>query len=469
MTGSWLKDIDRRTFLRAAIAAAAASGLAGCSSSDDDDSSTTAPRDSARRFVDDFNRADGPVGNGWIDAHDVTPSWQDRVAIASHALTLSSLQGARDQDPASSGWRGAIYRETNIRDGVSVITRYGPAPFDATGGPLVQCNPTAKEFGIGCWYDHALRGWELGLIGLTQPDFQYLDFTFTKPPSGSIDLELRSTGDAVAFYVNGALRGGPVPVPASLRDSSLHGAQLDFLTHIPGTPTIDDCRIQPWRGRLASYTEASLAAGRVSTAGLNRPLQLSVPVGDADDALVAVIVSTSPSGWRARGWRRDASAAVPGTVAITTLSSVATSAGAHTVTFQPVSDSGTAAGLVLRLHDHNSAIPVLSDALATPQPSTRVPAPAPLLVGLHRVSIWLGATVRGATVSPPVDYEQIAAVPQDADAPALTVATRAWDGTPEGTPPFGDAADVPQQIGSSSVAAPSVGALVTVNPALPDQ
>jgi hypothetical protein len=52
--------------------------------------------------------------------------------------------------------------------------------------------------------------------------------------------------------------------------------------------------------------------------------------------------------------------------------------------------------------------------------------------------------------------------------PALTVATRTWDGTPEGTPPFGYyGRSLRGQVGTVSEPSLSTGALVIVNPRVP--
>ena len=115
---------------------------------------------------------------------------------------------------------------------------------------------------------------------------------------------------------------------------------------------------------------------------------------------------------------------------------------------------------MLRVHDHSDSNPVYGVAIAHPSPSSDVTAPvrrprrvAPTL-GLDRCR---AARRRDHAA---VRVPGLAASGIDPAFPALTVATRDWDGAGVGSAPFGyHGRALPEQVGSVAPASVSVGAL----------
>jgi hypothetical protein len=401
--------IGRRRFL--ALGGAASLVLVDACSSG---GSTKPPAE--HRFTDDFRRPPGPLGNGWTDAHFAVPRYEDRVGIVAGGVADISLQGSRDQDPSSSGWRGAFYRDFATPTGVRVATTVYLHPQQSTsgGGPLLHVVPGATDWAIGAWYDVGLGldWYELGLVGRRPDDFRFLD-TFTTPPptrDGTFALEVRSVGGQVSLFADGHRVAGPVPLPASLSSSSLHGGQIDIGSRAEqGVAQIREVTLAAFSGPpTPDYGPAQLTPGPVASVAaggdrLRLPLPSGVRAGDELVAFVALqagVTATRPAGWADHGI--GGAAGGPRVLCTATTSDGRTDPPVFTV-----AGGGIASGVVVRLAGANPHAPFTGTFSANPS-STAVEGRAQRLFGPHRAGLWVAAAPPGSRIAEPSGWSPLA-------------------------------------------------------------
>ena len=62
-------------------------------------------------FIDMFDREDGELGNGWIDAYNEHPKWWDQFKLLDGVPITPDPDTGRIAQPENSGARAAFYRE----------------------------------------------------------------------------------------------------------------------------------------------------------------------------------------------------------------------------------------------------------------------------------------------------------------------------------------------------------------------
>ncbi len=457
---------SRRRFLAASgLATAALLTLGDCTRSG-------SPR-SPLIYFDDFDRAPGPLGHGWIDAHTTNPEFEDRLGIVAGGVADIELQGNADQSKTSSGWRGGFFRETPVSSGLRVVTNVRLASTQTTsgGGPLLHCVPTATSWGIGGWYNvgAGLDWFELGLIGLRPGDFRYLDTLFAPRPTtgGVFPLEIRSTHGQVAMFSGGLQVCGPVPVPAELAGSSRHGGQVDIGSRAEqSVPQIRDVRIERYSGTVPPEARAAVVraqGGIVQTAAAE---SLSVPVParvDAGDLLVALVglaegePPAAPSGWQVQ---RSALAPGPGPV----LATYIRVAGHHEPSSVTWRFSVTAAAaVVLRISGANAQTPLVTTFQANPA-SRAAEAPGQGIVAMHCMGLWACVASADASITVPDRWQPVAQTTRGRAQISLAVAqVPDWSQfTPPITSPFDASTRTPAAVGHLSVAAQTQTMVATV-------
>jgi hypothetical protein len=394
----------RRRFL--ALSGAASLALLDACSSSSGHPTATAPV----RFSDDFHRPPGPLGNGWRDAHTALPLYEDRLGIVSGGVADVALEGSRDQDPASSGWRGAFYREMSPSPGVRVVTEVYLHPEQATsgGGPLVHCVPAATAFGLGAWYDvgFGLDWFEFGIVGRRSTDFQFLDTFWAPKPGSTFELEIRSVDGMAAVWADGRRVCGPLPVPASLRASSSHGGQIDIGSRREqSVAQIRSITIEPYTGGpIPEYEPAQLSAAPAAFAP-DGALSLPRPVDSAPGDLLIALLSVAddgrpaaPPGWTAHGFAAPRGG--PG------LGCWSRRSDGHDppATFPVGSRGGT--GVVIRARGANPTVG-FTPALQRTTSSAEVTAPSQLVFGPHRAGLWAAAAPAGAGLHLPTSWSPL--------------------------------------------------------------
>ncbi len=144
-----------------------------------------------------FDGHRGPSAMAGPNAHTVVPRYEDKLGLVDGGVADIVLQGPRDIDHDSSGWRGAFYRELPASPtGISVNTRVylHRGQVSSGGGPLAYCAPATAPWALGAWYDLGgyLNWFEFGLVGRNPDDYRWLDTCFAPHPTFDQTFDLRS-------------------------------------------------------------------------------------------------------------------------------------------------------------------------------------------------------------------------------------------------------------------------------------
>lgn len=98
-------------------------------------------------FADDFKRADGPIGNGWLDLATVWPNRYDRAVIGDNSFAVTPATA--NLDPSGPGddlvighW--TIARRFPLTDNFAVSIRYSYQGFSQIN-PCAFLDPTAAD------------------------------------------------------------------------------------------------------------------------------------------------------------------------------------------------------------------------------------------------------------------------------------------------------------------------------------
>lgn len=203
-------------------------------------------------FVDWWDRPDGELGNGWIDASDANPTWWDRLALVDHAPVVPNP--GRGLIVSSPAGRAAFYRDFGPGAGAEVavsVVWSGRRPLE--GSPLLHVNPEATEFGLGAWYFSHRSVVLVAAVGRAPDELVIIQELPVDHVHGlRRRVELRSHGDTFSVWISAndvrfdddadpdlhptadtgsgipMLRVGlDYPIPASLRGSTMHGGSID--------------------------------------------------------------------------------------------------------------------------------------------------------------------------------------------------------------------------------------------------
>ena len=147
-------------------------------------------------FVDMFDREDGELGNGWIDAHDEHPEWWDKFKIVDGIPVIPNPDRGLICQTGNSGSRAAFYRDfgPDFKSNFSTsIVWNGMRPYEGTA--LIHVNPDDDDFGLGVWYAGVIDSFFIGAVGRKPNNFT----VFQTMPIQHTDtlqrrIELRSNG-----------------------------------------------------------------------------------------------------------------------------------------------------------------------------------------------------------------------------------------------------------------------------------
>lgn len=219
------------------------------------------------QWIDAFNRPDGPLGNGWTDGHDWDPDVFEPTGILSGAVVCADptarsgtyVDYGEVADPGVTMYHGigCAWRDfgvTTIRASYE-WSGIWTEPTHTEGGPLLHVTPGTPEHGIGVWETIVGSAAVLAVATIANPPEDWghpsnpvLDTAVVRHAEGQRrSVELRSNGTGVTCWLDGAqvrlaTNGlSPVPIPANLVGSTLHGFCFDthavsVLEDIPTTP-----------------------------------------------------------------------------------------------------------------------------------------------------------------------------------------------------------------------------------------
>ena len=188
-------------------------------------------------FVDRWDRADGTLGNGWIDAHDAMPAWWDQVHLLHGSPVITDPDRGKVMQTDNSGARAAFYRDFGP-DGdtqISVSINWnGVYPYECS--PLLHVNPGEPDFGIGAWYVTQWFVFLVATVGRRPDELRLLArVPFDHTYGISRRIELRSTGRWMTIWTSLIEAGQPLEqvgpefaIPSRLQGSTMHGVAVDI-------------------------------------------------------------------------------------------------------------------------------------------------------------------------------------------------------------------------------------------------
>jgi hypothetical protein len=224
-------------------------------------------------FIDTFNRVDGVLNNGWAEGWAATKNFS-KIGIFSNAVAVvaPTIRNGTYPPPGNDTCSamvpgemlagiGCAWRETGATS-VTVSIRWSGLwrfPHHIEAAPLLHVTLGTRSFGIGVW-PSILYGkpvFFIGTIGNPGCLFDPLDVAVFNHTEGQPRLiTAESNGAALRFFLDGApvklAKAGyePLPIPAELRGSTLHGFAVD--THCVSPyciatrlPAITEFKIQP--------------------------------------------------------------------------------------------------------------------------------------------------------------------------------------------------------------------------------
>ena len=215
----------------------------------------TEPKPGNAAFVDMFDREDGDLGNDWTDAHDLAPSWWDRLRLVDGVPRIPRPDKGQIQSPTNSGARAAFFRDFGPgydRDIAVAIGWNGIMPYECS--PLLHVNPEDDDFGVGAWYVRAYKGLLFAAVGRRPDMVRPIELVRLDHRDGAHRrLEIRSTGKEFVTFVSDPTSehrvmkkvGQAVTVPDGLVGSSTHGVALD-LNQDQGRPPDQEVFLPPF-------------------------------------------------------------------------------------------------------------------------------------------------------------------------------------------------------------------------------
>ncbi|HHW48736.1 MAG TPA: hypothetical protein GXX14_08995 [Clostridiaceae bacterium] len=191
-----------------------------------------------KEFIEMWEREDGELGNGWIDAYYENPKWWDQFKLVNGVpVTINPDRGLICQNYCS-GARAAFYREfgPDFKSNFAAsVVWCGVRPYEGT--PLIHVNPEDDDFGIGAWYLSIISTMLIGFVGRSPDKLRIIDTVPVDHISGlKRRIEIRSTGDEFSVWISKTdIRddammkvGRTYKIPAGLIGATKHGAALDI-------------------------------------------------------------------------------------------------------------------------------------------------------------------------------------------------------------------------------------------------
>jgi hypothetical protein len=360
-------------------------------------------------FFDDFARPDSDdIGGGWVDWNSVVHPNEDPLGIQDEAVGIRQPLGTGDMTEPGfiSGWRGGFHRDTRLTAvRARLRTNVGPGGVGAAGALHVVTDD--PRFAVSSWYNGTFGYWEIGAIGLAQPDWAYLTTAWAPVPAedepGVWVVEIRSDGMMVEV-LHGGVRQEAAFIPPSLRASTLHGAQMEG-DGVPFSVLVHDLLIEPWSGTVVDYATPSILVGATATEASATTVDVPLPVGAAGDSLT-VHVGHVDGACSAAGWQAIQAGA--NGALVTTLRRLADGSEGSSVVVAKSGAAGPLAAVAARHAPANQwRVPDASGASGT----STAPAADVTLLGRHRRFLW--SCFAAATVTEPDSYSRRATATVD--------------------------------------------------------
>jgi feruloyl esterase len=201
-----------------------------------------APASTVSRFVDDWKRPDGPLGNGWRLAHDDHPTWWDRLELHGGVPVNPDPDKGPIAKANNSGARGAAYRDfgPDYANDFTIGTRWN-GKHHAVGCAVACINLDDPDWGLAFCYEPNIVGGVYVLWALGRRPDQIRVVKAAGDPKGKkhVDgepmlLEMRVTGNVVTCLADGR-EILTSPIPPALVGSTTHGFVID-VNPVPDRP-----------------------------------------------------------------------------------------------------------------------------------------------------------------------------------------------------------------------------------------
>jgi hypothetical protein len=222
-------------------------------------------------------KADADVlGNGWVDGHAWDPDVYEPLGVRDGAVVctdpmardvvydLENQEGIGDGSVEGNllgigcAWRPTIYDAPTV---TMTWAGYNTPAAWCEASPLIHVVPGTPEHGMGVWCSAFLTSGFLIVGSISNPSHDihervYAVAGFAHTTGTPREIQIRSDGEAVTIWLDGSqvsMSNGyglnPIPVPAALLGSRLHGLAVDaHLTSdpeiIPTIPSIFDWSIE---------------------------------------------------------------------------------------------------------------------------------------------------------------------------------------------------------------------------------
>lgn len=216
-------------------------------------------------LADEFDRADGPIGTDWVDAHDYFPHLFDKAVILDGCLDTTGSAPSTYNIDLPGAYQYWIVGHTLVAriipwpnfqvtmrfstdDPLAALSQISPAifvDFD-TGSTLdLGIKPVADvSLGQATYWQNVFRtATEIGDVMDPDSYYRIIPNTFM---AGSVfgpvgtgttqEITIRVKGDWMRFWWNGNSRGGPVAIPGYVRDGRPLRAGIDVISihSVPG-------------------------------------------------------------------------------------------------------------------------------------------------------------------------------------------------------------------------------------------
>lgn len=188
-------------------------------------------------FTDNWDRENGPLGNGWVSSHLENPSWWDPLELRNNSPVNTQPDQGPIVRPGNSGGRASAYRDfgTKFSDQFRLGIRWN-GNHQAPAFPIACINADHTDWGLAFCYEPEIEHgvyvlWALG----RRPDNIHI-VKYAKGPDHSdgqsVLFEMEIDGTLVSCLVDGK-RVLSTGIPEKLIGSHVHGFGLD-VNPVPG-------------------------------------------------------------------------------------------------------------------------------------------------------------------------------------------------------------------------------------------
>ena len=199
--------------------------------------SGTMKNEDGNRFVDRWDRDDGPLGNGWRSTHDDHPRWWDLLELRGHLPVNIRPDHGPIVQPDNSGGRASAYRDFGaaFSDDFSIGVSWN-GRHQAPGCPVACINLEDPDWGLAFCYEPEIEGGAYILWALGRQPNNIRVVQSAKGPSHA---------DGAPMYFEMQVHKGAVrcladdgeiltaAIPPALVGSTIHGVLVD-VNPVPG-------------------------------------------------------------------------------------------------------------------------------------------------------------------------------------------------------------------------------------------